>query len=36
MYKTVDQAIDLVKALLDGLGTLPGREVVVCPPYMTS
>ena len=33
MYKTVDQAIDLVKALLDGLGTLPGREVVVCPPY---
>jgi triosephosphate isomerase len=33
MYKKVDEAIDLVKALLDGLGTLPGREVVVCPPY---
>ena len=33
MYKTVDQAIDLVRALLDGLGALPGREVVVCPPY---
>ena len=33
MYKTVDQATDLVRALLDRLGTLPDREVVVCPPY---
>lgn len=33
MYKTVGEATDLVKALLDGLGALSGREVVVCPPY---
>ncbi len=33
MYKTVDEAIDLVRGLLAGLGTAPDRQVVVCPPY---
>jgi len=33
MYKTVGEAIDLIRALLDGLGTVRDREVAVCPPY---
>ena len=33
MYKTVGEAVDLVKALLEGLGDTQGREVVVCPPF---
>ena len=33
MYKTVDEATDLVRALLAGIGTVRDREVVVCPPY---
>jgi triosephosphate isomerase (TIM) len=33
MYKTVGEAVDLVKGLLEGLGTTSGREVVVCPPF---
>ncbi len=33
MYKTVGEAVDLVKGLLAGLGELEGREVVVCPPF---
>jgi triosephosphate isomerase (TIM) len=33
MYKTVGEAVDLVKGLLEGMGSLTGREVVVCPPF---
>lgn len=33
MYKTVGEAVDLVKGLLEGLATTSGREVVVCPPF---
>ncbi len=33
MYKTVGEAVELVEALLAGLGTLSDREVLVCPPY---
>jgi triosephosphate isomerase (TIM) len=33
MYKTVGEAVDLVKGLLEGMGNLNGREVVVCPPF---
>lgn len=33
MYKTVSEAIDLVKSLIDGIGPVNDREVVVCPPY---
>lgn len=33
MYKTVDEAVDLVKGLLAGLGALTEREALVCPPY---
>jgi triosephosphate isomerase len=33
MYKTVDEATELIRALLAGLGTVRDREVVVCPPY---
>jgi triosephosphate isomerase len=33
MYKTVAEAVELVEALLDGLGDLRDREVLVCPPY---
>lgn len=33
MHKTVGEAQELVKALLDGLGDTSGREVLVCPPY---
>lgn len=33
MYKTVAEAVALVEALRDGLGTLSDREVLVCPPY---
>jgi triosephosphate isomerase (TIM) len=33
MYKTVGEAVDLVKGLLEGMGTTSGREVVVCPPF---
>ncbi|MFQ3661318.1 MAG: triose-phosphate isomerase [Chloroflexaceae bacterium] len=33
MYKTVGEAVDLVKALLGGLQIGKDREVVVCPPF---
>lgn len=33
MYKTVAEAVELVEALLEGLGDLRDREVLVCPPY---
>ncbi|HMQ34444.1 MAG TPA: triose-phosphate isomerase [Chloroflexaceae bacterium] len=33
MYKTVGEAVDLVKGLLEGLGELRGREMVICPPF---
>lgn len=33
MYKTIAEAVELVEALLDGLGDAPNREVLVCPPY---
>ncbi len=33
MYKTVGEAVELVKGLLGGLGDLQGREMVICPPY---
>jgi triosephosphate isomerase len=33
MYKTVGEAVELVKELLGGLGDTRGREVLVCPPY---
>ncbi|NTU79148.1 MAG: triosephosphate isomerase, partial [Chloroflexales bacterium] len=33
MYKTVGEAVDLVKGLLSGLEGVQGREVLVCPPY---
>ena len=33
MYKTVGEAVELVEALAAGLGPVPDREVVVCPPY---
>jgi triosephosphate isomerase len=33
MHKTVGEAVELVEALLVGLGDLAGREVLVCPPF---
>ncbi len=33
MYKTVGEAVELVEALLAGLGSTTDREVLVCPPY---
>lgn len=33
MYKTVDEAVELVEGLLAGLGDTSDREVVVCPPF---
>jgi triosephosphate isomerase len=33
MYKTVGEAVELVKELLSGLGDTKGREVLVCPPF---
>lgn len=33
MYKTVGEAVELVEALLAGLGSTADREVLVCPPY---
>jgi triosephosphate isomerase len=33
MYKTVAEAVELVEALLEGLGDTSDREVLVCPPY---
>ncbi|MFV9504291.1 MAG: triose-phosphate isomerase [Oscillochloridaceae bacterium umkhey_bin13] len=33
MYKTVGEAVDLVKGLLAGLDGVSGREVVICPPF---
>lgn len=33
MHKTVGESVDLVKALLTGLGDVGGREVLICPPY---
>lgn len=33
MHKTVGESVDLVEALLAGLGEVKDREVLVCPPY---
>jgi triosephosphate isomerase (TIM) len=33
MYKTIDEAVVLVEALLRGLGEPSDREVLVCPPF---
>ena len=33
MYKTVGEAVDLIKDLLVGLGQVSGRDVVICPPF---
>jgi triosephosphate isomerase len=33
MHKTVGESVELVKALLAGLGDVGDREVLVCPPY---
>lgn len=33
MHKTVGEAVSLVQALLGGLGAVPDREVLVCPPF---
>ncbi len=33
MHKTVGESVDLVEALLAGLGDVNDREVLVCPPY---
>ncbi len=33
MYKTVDEAVALVKGLLADIGQLHDREVLVCPPF---
>jgi len=33
MYKTIGEAVDLVEALLHGLGDTHDREVLICPPY---
>ncbi len=33
MYKTVDEAVALVKELSAGLGDVSDREVLVCPPF---
>jgi len=33
MYKTVGEAVELVEALLKGLGDIADREVLVCPPF---
>lgn len=33
MYKTVDEAVELVEGLLKGIGTTAPCEVLVCPPF---
>ncbi|NOK59674.1 MAG: triose-phosphate isomerase [Chloroflexi bacterium AL-W] len=33
MHKTVAESVELVEALLSGLGNITDREVLVCPPY---
>ncbi|WP_129670709.1 triose-phosphate isomerase [Candidatus Chloroploca sp. Khr17] len=33
MFKTVGEAVELVKALLAEVSSLEGREVVICPPF---
>jgi len=33
MHKTFGEAIKLVEALLEGVGDVEGREVLVCPPF---
>ena len=33
LYKTVGEAVELVKELLGGLGSIAEREVVICPPF---
>ncbi|MBP1464854.1 triose-phosphate isomerase [Candidatus Chloroploca sp. M-50] len=35
MFKTVGEAVELVKALLAEVSSLEGREVVICPPFTT-
>jgi triosephosphate isomerase len=33
MYKTIDEAVSLVEALAQGVGSTSDREVLVCPPF---
>ena len=33
LYKTVGEAVELVRELLGGLGDIAEREVVICPPF---
>ncbi|MEM8533721.1 MAG: triose-phosphate isomerase [Chloroflexota bacterium] len=33
MYKTLTESVELVQALLSGLGDTKDREVLICPPY---
>ncbi len=33
MYKTVEEAVDLVEALMAGLAGVQDREVLICPPF---
>ncbi len=33
MYKTVAEGVELVEALLAGIGAPQGREVLICPPF---
>jgi len=33
LYKTVGEAVELVRELLGGLGSIAEREVVICPPF---
>ena len=33
MYKTIGEAVELVEALLQDLGDMSDREVLICPPY---
>jgi len=32
MYKTVAEAVDLVEALMAGIGEVDDREILICPP----
>lgn len=33
MHKTIGEAVELTEAILQGLGTVEGREVLICPPF---
>ena len=35
MYKTVDEAVELVNSIRDGIGEFPRVEVIVCPPFIS-